>query len=734
MKEKLVMQHDETDCAAACIASIAKYYGKNISISRIRRLAGTDQMGTSGLGIVKAGTQLGFLCKGGISNTKELSNEIPFPIILHLKKDLMDHYAVLYKSKNKKFLLADPDEGFKKVQLSDLEKIWSGIFFIFVPEQKFESVKNSNSVFSKFLFLLKPHKKTIFQCFLSGMILSLLGIVSSFYFRFLIDEVLYSELESTLTIMSLGYLVVILIQNLISFCRNQIIMYMSNKIDIVMIKEYLTHILKLPLDFFITRKTGEILSRLNDVSMIRNLLSSTFVTVIIDVFMFFFGGIFLFTCGSKLILVAMIPVLISAIVSWIFIRPYKIKLKDEAKLEAEKHSQIVESINNISVIKALSIENKIFERLETKIVNTIKKGIKLGSLSNTQNSIQHCLSQFGTLLIYWVGSIAIMNNEITLGQLISFVTLSGYFLGPFSRMLNLQHTLQECLISSERFCEVLDIDEEDADETSNENSEKNNLVKIEEFTKPIKIENLSFCYTGRSKVLDNISFEINPGEKVAFVGSSGSGKTTMVKLLMKFYSAQSGNIYINDFSISEIDTKSYRQKIAYVPQDVMLFSGTIAENITLGSDGATFEEIIEVSKKTKCYDFIQRLPKKFFTYVGEHGASLSGGERQRISLARVLIKNPDVLILDEATASLDSFSESEIMNTVNFELKNITTIIVAHRLSTIVSCDKIFVFDKGKIVERGTHDQLLLKNGFYKKMWDVQNNAGGKFIEKSDIA
>ena len=265
MKEKLVMQHDETDCAAACIASIAKYYGKNISISRIRRLAGTDQMGTSGLGIVKAGTQLGFLCKGGISNTKELSNEIPFPIILHLKKDLMDHYAVLYKSKNKKFLLADPDEGFKKVQLSDLEKIWSGIFFIFVPEQKFESVKNSNSVFSKFLFLLKPHKKTIFQCFLSGMILSLLGIVSSFYFRFLIDEVLYSELESTLTIMSLGYLVVILIQNLISFCRNQIIMYMSNKIDIVMIKEYLTHILKLPLDFFITRKTGEILSRLNDV-------------------------------------------------------------------------------------------------------------------------------------------------------------------------------------------------------------------------------------------------------------------------------------------------------------------------------------------------------------------------------------------------------------------------------------------------------------------------------------
>jgi ATP-binding cassette subfamily B protein len=208
----------------------------------------------------------------------------------------------------------------------------------------------------------------------------------------------------------------------------------------------------------------------------------------------------------------------------------------------------------------------------------------------------------------------------------------------------------------------------------------------------------------------------------------------MVKLLMKFYSAQSGNIFINDFSISEIDTKLYRKKIAYVPQDVMLFSGTIAENITLGSEGVTFEEIIEVSKKTKCYDFIQRLPKKFFTYVGEHGASLSGGERQRISLARVLIKNPDVLILDEATASLDSFSESEIMNTVNYELKNITTIIVAHRLSTIVSCDKIFVFDKGKIVERGTHEELILKNGFYKKMWDIQNNLGGKFIEKSDIA
>ena len=725
MKEKLIMQHDETDCAAACIASVAKYYGKNISIARIRRLAGTDQMGTSGLGIVKAATQLGFICKGGISNTKKISDEITYPIILHLKKDLLDHYAVLYKSGNK-LLLADPDEGFKKITFSELEKSWSGIFFVIVPEETFEKVQNSDSVISKFLFLLKPHKKTIFQCFLAGIILAILGVVTSFYFRFLIDEVLYSELKSTLTVLSLGYIFVILLQSLIGFCRNQIIMFMSNKIDVVMTKEYLTHILKLPLDFFTSRKTGEILSRLNDASAIRNLLSSTFVTIIIDVFMFLFGGIFMLTCGSKLILVAMLPVLISAIMSWIFIKPYKRLLKEKARIEAEKHSQIVESINNITAIKSLSIEKEIFEKIETKIVDSVKKGLNLGFLSNLQNSIQQCLSQFGTLSIYWIGSLSIMNNELSLGQLISFVTLSGYFLGPFSRMLNLQHTLQESLISSERFCEVLDVDEEIDD--------SQNLINIEKIIEPIKIENVSFSYTGRNKILDNVSLEINPGEKVAFVGSSGSGKTTMIKLLMKFYNFQSGEILINNFSLSEIDTVSYRNQIGYVPQEVMLFSGTIAENISLGNKESTLEEIINISKKTKCYDFIQRFPKKFFTYVGEHGATLSGGERQRISLARVLIKNPSLLILDEATASLDSFSEQEIMNTVNFDFKNITTIIVAHRLSTIINCDKIFVFDKGKIVESGTHQALLLQNGFYKKMWDVQNNSGGKFIEESNIA
>lgn len=724
MKEKLVYQHDETDCAAACIASIAKYYKKNISIARIRKAAGTDKMGTTGLGIIKAAKKLGFTCKGFSSIEKKLPNENLFPIIIHLKKSIIDHYAILYYKKNGLLLLADPDEGFKRITKEELNKIWSGIFFVITPSQEFAKTENSSGMFTRLCSLLKPHKRTLCECFIAGILMSLLGIISSFYFRYLIDDVLYSELDNTLTIISLAFLFVTILNNLVSFCRNQLMMYMGNKIDLVMIKDYINHLLKLPMDFFSSRKTGEILSRLSDMSVIRNIISSTTLSVIIDACLMVFCGLFLFMSNSTLLIVATIPIVLSTITAWLFIKPYKKRIKEKAYLEAEKHSLIVETINGMSTIKSLSIESDTSERIESRIVQSIKKGLSLGKIGNWQLLIQNIINQVGTLLVYWVGSVLILHNEISLGQLISFVTVSQYFLGPFSRLINLQNVLQEAMVSVDRYCEIMDIDEE-------KNYDENKIDIQNEITK-IEIQDLSFCYGARKKVLNDINLTIDKGDKVAFVGLSGSGKSTLIKLIMGFYKSQSGSILINDINFEDVNIKAYRKNVGYVPQDVLLFCGSIYDNISIGKRNCSYKEIIDVAEKSQSISFINNQPNRFNTLIGEKGATLSGGEKQRISLARVLLRNPSLLILDEATASLDGITEQQIMNNVFSLSKDITTIIVAHRLSTIVDCNKIYVFENGRIVGFGSHNDLLKENVQYKTLWNSQNKVNNIKIQRCE--
>lgn len=715
-KYVVVRQHDETDCGAACLATIAKYYGKTVSISKIRFYAGTDVMGTSGVGIVKGAEKLGFSCRGMLGTEGVFCEDIPFPVICHVKKGLLDHYVVVYGKKEKNIIVADPDEGLIRLNEKDFYKLWTKIFFILLPEQKFSHTKETKGLFSRFFYLLKPYKKTVIECFAAGIMLCFMGAASAFYFRFLIDDVLYSQLKNTLTLCSFAYLFVILFQTLMEFSRNQLMNYMGNKIDMLLVCDYFRHILRLPMSFFTSRKTGEILSRVEDTSIIRHTISSTSLGVIIDSCMLLIGGAFLFLFGSSLIFVAIIPVILSALLVCIFIKPFRKKIKEQSIKEAEKHSAMLESVNGISTIKALSSEKTAFLRAEGKITDCTRRSIKLGTMANVQHALQTFISSTGTLLLYWIGSVFIFEGKMSLGQLISFVTLSGYFLGPLGRLLTLQQSLQEAFIASDRLSEIMDLDEE---EFSSKNEES---FKFEKLKGKIEVKNLSFSYGTREMALKNISLSIKPCEKVAFVGTSGSGKTTLTKLLMKFYKPNSGSIVVDGMNLEDVDTNSLRNRIGYVPQEVLLFSGSIIENITWGSYGNSINDVILASQKAQASSFIEKLPDRYRTFVGEKGATLSGGERQRLSLARVLLKNPDLMILDEATSSLDSLSEKAIMETVNSARTKCTMIIVAHRLSTIKNCDKIFVFDKGCLVESGTHNQLLEKKSKYFEMWTAQHD------------
>ena len=439
------------------------------------------------------------------------------------------------------------------------------------------------------------------------------------------------------------------------------------------------------------------------------------VGVILDSIMFIFGGIVLFAFSPKLVFVAMIPVILSGITVLLSSSTYKRLIYTRAAVEAEKYSHFVESISGISTIKALSVENDSYGKAELKIIDSIQKGFSLNNFGNAIATVESFLSQIGNLVVYFYGSILIMRGDMSLGELISFVTLLGFFLGPLSRLITLQPQIQELSVAGKRLGEIFDSKEE-----STEKDFSFHLDKKHDFKK-ISVKNLSFAFGSRGNTLQDINLEINAGQKVAFVGSSGSGKTTLMKLLLKFYSPDKGKILLDDKNITDYNTSDYRNYFGYVPQETLLFSDTIQGNIALGNYDASPEEIKKAAKDADALGFIERLDEGFSTKVGEKGASLSGGERQRLSLARVLLRKPKILILDEATSSLDSLSEASIMNTIDNLPEGTTTIIVAHRLSTVTKCDKIFVLDEGKLVEEGTHEELLNKNSFYSRLWKSQN-------------
>jgi ATP-binding cassette subfamily B protein len=377
---------------------------------------------------------------------------------------------------------------------------------------------------------------------------------------------------------------------------------------------------------------------------------------------------------------------------------------------AALNSQIIDSIKGIETVKSFGVENDTLEKMENKYIQSIRVGYKISVTSNIQGVISGFFGNIGNLVLMGVAALFVMNGDITLGSMFAFMSLSSYFMDPIGRLVGLQMQIQEAQIAMKRMSELYDLEPEQ--------SNTENLINSTDLDGDIKIANVTFRYGNRSPVLKDVSFSVKKGSKIALVGESGGGKTTLAKIILGLWQQEAGTVSINNYNIDELDKKFLRQYIAYVPQNVELFSGTITENIKIGKPDATYEEIKTACVRAGCAEFIEKMPIKYGTYLDEAGANLSGGERQRIALARALIKNPKILILDEATSNLDFMSEAKIYETL-FNL-DCTVIIIAHRLSTVRRCDNIIVIDKNTVAENGTHDNLLKQDGIYHKIWASQ--------------
>jgi ATP-binding cassette subfamily B protein len=371
----------------------------------------------------------------------------------------------------------------------------------------------------------------------------------------------------------------------------------------------------------------------------------------------------------------------------------------------------VESLNGIETVKSFNAENYAKLNTEKKFVKLLKNVLKGGIIGNLQGSLTGAIATLGGVVILWVGSYKVIQGELSVGQLLVFNSLMAYFIDPIKNLINLQPMIQTAIVPSDRLGEILDLQlEKDIDEDKK--------INPDSLKGKIEFNNIDFRYGTRELVLKNIDFNIEIGEKIALVGESGSGKTTLAKLLMRFYNSEKGDILINGYNVKDINVDKLREKVAYISQDIFMFSGTIKENLSLGDEDIDFEQMVETCKMASAHDFINKLPLRYNTLLEENGTNLSGGQRQRLSIARALLREPDILIMDEATSNLDSITEKAIERTI--DKLDITTIIIAHRLSTIMKCDKIYVMDNGEIIESGSHSDLMEQKGKYYDLWKEQ--------------
>lgn len=715
-------QLDETDCGIACFATVASFFGKKINIAKNRAIAGTDQNGTNLRGIAECAIKNSFKANVVKGSINDISTNIPVPFIAHVKiprnkTEIINHYIVIYSISPKKLKIWDPDPLYKKYNLTydEFSKYWTGYLIFLKPDVGFKKSDKKETLLFKFIPVFLPHKKLLAFSFLSSILMLDFGIITSFYYKYIFDEVVYSKAAFSLHTLSLGVLLATIIQSAVGCVRSVLLSHFSFKTDLQLNFSYLSHIFNLPLSFFESRKSGEILSRLGDLDKIRQTLSEAALSGAMDAVMLIVSGPILFGISGRLFGISFATVLLVSVISMIFAKIYRSYYSRTMSQNADVQSYLYESLNGAATVKALNAEEIVNGEYERKKMTAVSTGWTLNKFRISQSLITGLVNGISGILVYWIGCSSIIAGTMRFGTLITFNSLLVYFTGPLFRLVNIQNSVQEALVAAERVGEILELEKE--------KDESRRYLVPEKINGHIKFEDVTFAYGSRRPVYEHLNLEIAAGNWTAFVGPSGCGKSTFVKLILKFYEAQEGRILLDGNDIRDIDSTYLRSRIGYVPQDIFLFSGTVAENISLHNQNAALEEIMEAARKAGADEFIQKLPKRYDTVLGEHGGGLSGGERQRLALARALLGNPSFLILDEATSSLDTVSEMEIHKVIkSLRSENISVILIAHRLTTVMNCDRIFVMKDGKITQQGTHKELLAEDGLYKEMWSEVNS------------
>lgn len=566
--------------------------------------------------------------------------------------------------------------------------------------------------FAWFFNQMMNYKKIVGEILLASFVVQLFGLVTPLFTQVILDKVLVHQSLSTLNVIAVAFGAVIIFEMLLNLARNYIFIHTTSKIDSKLGSKLFNHLISLPLVYFENRKVGNIIARVRELDQIREFIANKSVTIILDVLFSFVFVIMMFMYSVKLTLIAIGFVSVIATIYFFITPQLRKRLEEKFQMGAHSNSYLVESVTGMQTVKSLAIEGSMQKKWEEHLGNYVQSGFKLTNLSNTLSSFTTLLQKLMTLSILYFGVGLVINQDLSVGQLIAFQMFANQFSNPILRLVGLWNEFQQTLLSVDRLGDILN------SPTENVNKKAITLPSVQG---EVRFENIAFKYApDASTVLNGFSLKVNAGESIGLVGRSGSGKSTLTKLIQRLYIANEGAIYIDGVDIRHMNPSWLRHNIGVVLQDNYLFSGSIKENIEYSMPGAPMERIIQASKIAGADEFVAEMPEGYDTLVGERGSSLSGGQRQRIAIARALISNPKILIFDEATSALDYESEKIIQNNMEKIKHGRTMFVVAHRLSTVKECTKIVVMDKGRIVEIGNHNELMNKKEYYYSLYTKQ--------------
>lgn len=613
-------------------------------------------------------------------------------------------------------LIQRPGEPPCILQLHELLDVWTGELIFFTSKASF-SGHLAKFDFTWFIPAVVKYRKLLMEVLLISFVLQLIGLVTPMFFQVVMDKVLVNHAMKTLNVIAIGLICATLFEAALTGIRTWVFAHTSSKIDVELGARLFRHLLNLPLAYFQSRRVGDSVARVRELENIRSFLTGNVMTVVLDLlFSFVFIGVMLWYSGwLTLIVVLSIPLYI--LLSVIFTPVIRTRLDDKFNKGAENQSFLVETITGIDTVKALAVEPRWIQKWDQQLAAYVTSGLSVTNIATIASGGVTLISKLVTAAIMWVGATLVIDNQLTVGQLVAFNMLAGQVSNPILRLAQLWNDFQQVGISMSRLGDILNAHTEVV-------GQKTRLPRL---AGAIEFDQVSFRYRpDAADVLRQVSLQIRPGEVIGIVGRSGSGKSTLTKLVQRLYVPDRGRVMVDGQDIAIIDTTSLRQQIGVVLQENMLFNRSIRDNIALTNPALPIEMVIEAAKLAGAHEFICELAEGYDTVVGEHGTGLSGGQRQRIAIARALITNPRVLIFDEATSALDYESEKIIQENMRRICQGRTVLIIAHRLSAVRDANRIVVMERGQIVELGNHDELLRNpKGIYTHLYRLQQGQGG---------